>query len=237
MLKYLLNATSSKQSRDSPPPPETPQQLAMAQQEPDGSFTLTMEDLVNENGPTGGGGVYPPDSPDAISDGVDNNGQPVMEQPVQDGIQDAPQAAAEAADPDPLDRFTEAEHVDWKVDRNGDHPELGPGYGDHVDTPVWVVFDGVDWLLKVFVTWRANWSLKRLLQEAVRQAKDELRYELEQGLGPVRSRGIQSGETIDGWHAPHGGGPDRIDLDLCVTEGRVKVLAHRRVWYCTALDG
>ena len=205
-----------------------------------GVVTVTFDDLVNGSyGPTGGGEELPaPSHPVGTSaHGVDNNGQPVMEQPVQDGIQDAPQAAAEAADPDPLDRFTEAEHVDWKVDRNGDHPELGPGYGDHVDTPVWVVFDGVDWLLKVFVTWRANWSLKRLLQEAVRQAKDELRYELEQGLGPARSRGIQSGETIDGWHAPHGGGPDRIDLDLCVTEGRVKVIPHGRVWYCTALDG
>ena len=203
-----------------------------------GVVTVTFDDLVNGNyGPTGGGEELPaPSHPVGTStSGVDNNGQP--EQPVQDGIQDAPPATAAAEDPDPLDRFTEAGTVDWKVDRNGPHPELGPGYGDPVDTPVWVVFDGVDCLLKVFVTWRADWSLKRLLQEAVRQAKDELRYELEQGLGPARSRGLQSGETIDGWHAPHGGGPDRIDLDLCVTEGRVKVLAHRRVWYCTALDG
>ena len=174
------------------------------------------------------------------------NGTPVKEQPVEDGIQEAPQVAAEAvepaveaADPDPFDRFTEAEHVDWKVDRNGDHPELGPGYGDLVDTPVLVAFCGVTNLTEVPVIWRANWSLKSLLQEAVRLGKNELRYELEQGLGqePARSSGIQSGETMDGWQAPHGGSPREINLDFCVAEGRIKVMAQGRVRFFTALDG
>ena len=209
-----------------------------------------MDDLVNGNsGPTGGGEEVPgPHLPaghpywDTDWDNL-HWPRPTLSQ---DENQDAPQAAAEAADPDalpdvenndPFDKFTEARTVS-DVYREGIHPELGPGYGDLEDTPVKVLFNGIIWLFQVELVWKANWSLKRLLQEAVRIAKADLAYEREMELVRTSGSSFSFGEAIYGWHGPHSRGmPTDEGIDFCVEEGNIWVVPQGRSWYFTALDG
>lgn len=182
-----------------------------------------------------------PLSPTVPDGTVDNNGQPIEVQPVQDGNQDAPQAAAEAVDPDPFDKFEDPEieaRTVYNVCRYGIHQELGPGYGDLEDTPVKVLFNGFIWLHTKELIWRRHWSLKKVIQEAVRIAKDDLEYTCETGMVHTSGSSFSLGDVIVVWHGPHTRDKATPEgIDFCVEEGNILVIPQELSVCASALDG